>query len=53
MEKTKQIADRLQQQMDFVLAIDREKAIRRQTWLADDSRRETDAEHAWHLAMMV
>ncbi len=53
MEKTKQITDRLQQQMDFVLAIDREKAIRRQTWLADDSRRETDAEHAWHLAMMV
>lgn len=53
MQNLKQTDDRLQQQMDFVLAIDREKAIRRQTWLADDSRRETDAEHAWHLAMMV
>lgn len=31
---------------------DRQKEIIRQTYLADGSRKETDAEHAWHLALM-
>lgn len=44
--------DRLRKQMEFILALDKEKEIGRQTYLADGSRKENDAEHAWHLAMM-
>ena len=44
--------ERLRQQMEFLLEIDKEKKIERQTPLSDGSRLETDAEHAWHLAVM-
>lgn len=44
--------ERLQKQLDFILEIDKEKNIRRQTLISDASRQETDAEHAWHLAVM-
>lgn len=44
--------DRLRQQLEFLMEIDRQKEIIRQTYLADGSRKETDAEHAWHLAIM-
>ena len=44
--------DRLEQQLSFLLELDRQKEIIRQTYLADGSRRETDAEHAWHIAVM-
>jgi putative hydrolase of HD superfamily len=44
---------RIEEQFDFLREIDKEKEILRQTYLADGSRREDDAEHAWHLAMMV
>lgn len=44
--------DRLKKQLEFLLEIDRQKEIIRQTYLADGSRKETDAEHAWHLAIM-
>lgn len=43
---------RLQQQFDFIQEIDKEKFIGRQTYLTDGVRKENDAEHAWHLAMM-
>lgn len=43
---------RLEQQLQFILEMDKEKTIERQTYLADASRKENDAEHAWHLAMM-
>lgn len=46
-------SDRLQQQLDFCLAIDAEKEIVRQTFLADGSRKENDSEHAWHMAVMA
>ncbi len=45
--------ERLEKQMRFLLEIDREKLIERQTYLSDRSRKENDAEHAWHLAMMA
>lgn len=45
--------DRLKKQMEFILEIDREKQIIRQTYLASGSRKETDAEHAWHMAIMA
>lgn len=44
--------DRLKQQLSFLLEIDKQKEIIRQTYLADGSRKEKDAEHAWHLAVM-
>ena len=42
---------RLEQQMHFLIEIDQMKNVLRQTLLADGSRRESDAEHSWHLAM--
>lgn len=39
--------------MAFLREIDSEKFIGRQTYLHDASRKENDAEHAWHLAMFV
>lgn len=44
---------RLQQQLTFIQEIDRLKQIVRRTYLIDASRRENDAEHSWHLAMMA
>lgn len=44
---------RLQRQMNFILEVDKEKEIFRQTYLADASRKENDAEHAWHMALMA
>lgn len=44
---------RFQKQLDFILEIDKEKNILRQTHLSDHGRRENDAEHAWHMAVMI
>ena len=44
---------RLEKQLDFIREIDKEKEIFRQTYLADASRKENDAEHAWHMAIMT
>ncbi len=46
-------SQRLIQQMNFILEIDKAKNIFRQTYLADGNRRENDAEHSWHLAIMA
>lgn len=45
--------DRLDRQFAFFREIDREKFIERQTLLTDGRRRENDAEHAWHMAVMA
>ena len=45
--------ERLKQQLDFILEIDKEKNIFRQTTLTNHGRRENDAEHAWHMAIMI
>lgn len=45
--------ERFRRQIEFILEIDREKNIVRQTHLTGHGRREDDAEHAWHLAMMT
>lgn len=45
--------DRLQQQFDFLLEIDKEKDIGRQTYLSHGLRKENDAEHSWHMAVMA
>jgi len=44
---------RLEQQIQFVIEVDKMKNILRQTLLTDKSRRENDAEHSWHLALMA
>ena len=45
--------NRLKKQLDFSLEIDKEKNILRQTHLSGHGRRENDAEHAWHMAVMA
>lgn len=43
----------LLQQLDFIKEIDKIKYIQRKTKLFNSDRNENDAEHSWHLAMMV
>lgn len=45
--------EKLKKQLDFILEIDKEKNILRQTHLSGHGRRENDAEHAWHMAIMA
>lgn len=44
---------RLEKQMAFIEEVDKIKLIGRQNYLADGSRKENDAEHSWHLALMT
>ncbi len=45
--------NRFDRQVDFILELDKEKNILRQNHLSGYVRRENDAEHAWHMAIMV
>lgn len=45
--------ERLKHQMEFIVEVDKVKNIFRQTYLADGNRKENDAEHSWHLALMA
>lgn len=45
--------ERLKKQMEFIVEVDKVKNIIRQTYLADGNRKENDAEHSWHLALMA
>lgn len=45
--------NRLEKQLQFILEIDKVKKIIRQTPLSDASRKENDAEHSWHIALMA
>lgn len=47
------LGQRLTEQLTFLVEIDQMKAILRQSPLVAAQRRENDAEHSWHLAMMV
>jgi len=44
---------RLGQQLAFLIEVDRLKTVLRASTLAAVERRENDAEHSWHLALMV
>lgn len=46
-------ADILLKQIEFIKEIDKIKYIERKTKLFNSDRRENDAEHSWHLAMMA
>lgn len=45
--------ERLSKQLEFIVEIDKLKYIKRKTKLFNSDRHENDAEHSWHLAMMV
>lgn len=45
--------ERLRRQLAFALELDKEKTVLRQTHLTNHGRRENDAEHAWHMALMA
>ncbi len=45
--------EHLKQLFDFIREIDKEKMVVRQTYLANGERKENDAEHAWHMAVMT
>jgi putative hydrolase of HD superfamily len=45
--------DNLLKQIEFIKEIDKIKYIQRKTKLFNSDRRENDAEHSWHLAMMA
>ncbi|MBQ5824958.1 MAG: HD domain-containing protein [Clostridia bacterium] len=45
--------ERFKKQIDFILEADKEKEIYRQTHLTGYIRPENDAEHAWHMAIMI
>ena len=45
--------ERFERQLAFILEADKEKNILRQNRISGNIRRENDAEHAWHMAMMI
>ena len=45
--------DRLKQQIEFIVELDKLKTVFRQSLLTNKSRYENDAEHSWHLAVMA
>lgn len=53
METNKSDKERLDKQFAFARELDKEKLIGRQTYLANGDRKENDAEHAWHMAIMA
>ncbi len=51
--KDTDVNERLKKQIEFILEIDKEKNIFRQNNITGNVRRENDAEHAWHMAIMA
>ena len=45
--------ERLKRQIEFLLETDKMKTVGRQTYIANATRKENDAEHSWHLALMA
>lgn len=45
--------ERLRKQLEFSLEIDKVKNVFRQTHLSGQGRKENDAEHSWHMAVMA
>lgn len=44
---------RLEDQLKFIVEVDKAKEVLRRTLLINSARRENDAEHSWHLALMA
>lgn len=47
------ISEDFEKRLRFLIEADKMKNVLRQTLIADGSRRETDAEHSWHFALMA
>lgn len=47
------INERLKKQINFMLELDKMKNIYRQTYVLHENRKENDAEHSWHLAILA
>lgn len=47
------ITDRLKKQLEFMIELDKMKNIYRQTYVLHEDRKENDAEHSWHIAVMA
>lgn len=47
------ITDRLKKQLEFMLELDKMKNLYRQTYVLHENRKENDAEHSWHIAVMA
>jgi len=47
------ISPRLYEQMRFLVEVDKVKSVLRRNHVLHEDRRENDAEHSWHLAMMA
>jgi putative hydrolase of HD superfamily len=45
--------DRLRKQLDFMLELDKMKNLYRQTYVLHEDRKENDAEHSWHIAVLA
>lgn len=45
--------ERLKQQMQFIIEIDKIKSIIRKTKIFSENKYENDAEHSWHICMMA
>ncbi len=45
--------DRLKKQVEFMLELDKMKNLYRQTYVLHETRKENDAEHSWHLAILA
>lgn len=44
---------RLEKQIRFILELDKMKNLYRQTYVLHENRKENDAEHSWHIAVMA
>lgn len=53
MDQLSKPLSRLDRQIQFILEIDKAKQVLRRSRILDRSRRENDAEHSWHLAVMA
>lgn len=47
------MTDRIKKQLEFMLELDKMKNLYRQTYVLHENRKENDAEHSWHLAIMA
>lgn len=47
------MTEKIRQQIEFIREIDKLKHILRRSYLMNQERRENDAEHSWHIAVMA
>lgn len=47
------MTSRLDKQIEFIIEIDKVKRVFRRTYLTNQTDRENDAEHSWHVALMA